>query len=145
MISFFKNIIALATDTLVVRYIFSGGFSSFLDIGLLFVLTEYFHVYYLASAVIALTTSFIVRFLLQKKFTFRDTNTATVHKQLFFYSVLYAVSMVATTGFLYFFVEILHVWYVFAQVLTIGIMAGVSFFAYRYIIFPENVSTRKPI
>lgn len=145
MLFLFKKMNDVFMNTLLIRYIFSGGFSSFLDISLLFVLTEFFHVYYLASAVIALTTSFIVRFLLQKKFTFRDTNMITVQKQLFFYSVLYAVSMVATTGFLYFFVEIFHVWYVFAQVLTIGIMAGVSFFAYRYIIFPENVSTKNHI
>jgi putative flippase GtrA len=124
-----------------VRYVFSGGSAALIDILLLFILTYYFNVFYLSAATFALTISFIVRFMLQKFLTFQDEDRSNEKKQFAYYSILYVASLAFTNFLMYVFVEKFGYWYVGAQVLSIGIVACVSFLVYKYIIFvkPKNI------
>lgn len=119
---------------LILRYLISGGFSSAIDIVLFSLLIEVFDLHYIISASISVTVSFVIRFYLQKVFAFKDRNL-DVHRQIFMYSILYVLSIVITTILLYVFIDMLHLWYVLAQVMAIGIVAVVSFFVYRNVIF----------
>ncbi len=123
-----------------IRYVFSGGTAAAIDVGILFVLTEYFAVYYLAAATFALTISFIARFLLQKYITFKDDDESVAKKQFGSYSILYAASLIATNGLLYVFVEKFHLWVVPAQIFTILLMASVSFVVYKFFIFTKPIA-----
>ncbi len=122
---------------LVIRYLISGGLSSAIDILLFSLMIQMFGLHYIPSAAISVTVSFFARFYLQKVFAFKDRGL-NVHKQIIMYSMLYASSMIMTTFFLYIFIGLLHIWYLIAQVMTIGIIAGISFFVYRYFIFRQN-------
>ncbi len=124
--------------SLFIRYVFSGGTAAAIDVVLLFVLTEYFHVYYLAAATFAMTISFIARFLLQKFVTFKDTAESHATAQFASYSALYAGSLVATNALLYVFVDYLHVNVVLAQIVTILAIASVSFFVYKFFVFSKE-------
>jgi putative flippase GtrA len=120
-----------------VRYVFSGGTAAAIDVILLYVLAEKFRVYYLSAAIFAMTVSFIVRFLLQKYVTFEDRDESQAKRQFVYYSILYLASLSATTGLLYFFVEVVGLWYVPAQILSIlGVAAG-CFFVYKILIFKK--------
>ena len=123
--------------SLFVRYVFSGGSAAAIDIFLLYILAEFFGVYYLSAAVFAMTISFIVRFLLQKYVTFEDRDGKSSKRQFAYYSILYAASLSATTALLYFFVEILNIWYMPAQILSILLVAAGCFFIYRLFIFKK--------
>lgn len=124
--------------SLFIRYVFSGGVAAAIDVILLFVLTEYFHVYYLAAATFAMTISFIARFLLQKFVTFKDTDESQATAQFASYSALYTGSLVATNALLYVFVDYLHVNVVLAQIVTILVIASVSFFVYKFFVFSKE-------
>ena len=125
--------------SLFVRYVFSGGSAAAIDVLLLFVLTAYFHVYYLAAATFAMTVSFIARFLLQKFITFKDTDQSQATKQFVSYSLLYTGSLLATNALLYVFVDYLHFNVVIAQIGTIFLIACISFFVYKVFIFKKPV------
>jgi len=131
------TLLRIFNRSLFIRYVFSGGSAAAIDVVLLFALTTYLHVYYLAAATFAMTISFIARFLLQKFITFKNTDESHATKQFFSYTVLYVVSLLATNALLYVFVEYLRVPLVIAQIGAIAIMACVSFFVYRLFIFKQ--------
>lgn len=124
-----------------VRYAIAGGTASGIEILLLYTVTEFAGVYYLFSALLAVTVSFFVRFFLQKLFAFRDRSMGVLPKQIGLFALLYAWSASSTVGLLYVFTEIVGWWYMLSQVVTILLIAGISFFVYRYIIFPATYAT----
>ncbi|HVU06281.1 MAG TPA: GtrA family protein [Candidatus Paceibacterota bacterium] len=123
-----------------IRYIFSGGTASVLDVALVYVLVTYLNVYYLAAATFAMTVSFIARFLLQKFVAFQNDNKEEEKKQFFAYSILYFASLWATNAMLYVFVEKLHMDVTVSQVLAILIFAVISYFTYKLLIFRKKIS-----
>lgn len=120
------------------RYAFSGASAAAIDVGLLYACTHYLGIYYLVSAVIAASVSFVMRFLLQKFFAFRNRSLRAAPKQFLFYSLLYLCTVSATVALLYVLVEWVHLWYVAAQIIVILMLAAASFFVYKYIIFPAD-------
>ena len=125
-----------------IRYLFSGGTAATIDVGLLFVLVKYFHVYYLAAATFAMTMSFIVRFLLQKFVTFQNTDEARATKQLVLYSFMCVSSVIITNILLYVCVDIYNINVVKAQIFIIFSLACISFFIYRIFIFAKPAPVR---
>lgn len=124
------------------RYVFSGGSAAAIDIGLLYALTTYLKIYYLAAASFAMTVSFLIRFLLQKYVTFKDDNNH-IKKQFISYSLLYAMSLFATNVLLYLLVEKFGLSVLPAQIFSILSIASASFFVYKLLIFksPHNTKT----
>lgn len=134
------NKITLFLDRyLVVRYIISGGVASGIDILLFIIFIEVFNLHYIISVSISITISFIVRFYLQKVFAFKDKNI-DIYRQLSMYTILYLLSITITTLLLYVFIDIFHLWYVLAQIVSIFIVAILSFFIYKYVIFKKSNS-----
>lgn len=129
-----KKLIAILNEYLVLRYAISGGLSSAVDIILFSLFIKVFGFHYMISAAISVSVSFVIRFYLQKVFAFRDKNL-NVHKQISMYTFFYLLCLSLTTLLLYIFIGIFHIWYVLAQIMTIGIVASISFFIYKYIIF----------
>lgn len=130
-----KNIYFLVNRHLFLRYILAGGLSSFLDIFVLFVLVKIFDIYYLSGATLAMTISFIVRFWLQKFFAFRNNDKLNEKTQLMSYSILYIFSLLMTNFLLIIFVEKFNFQIMISQIFAIVIIACLSFFIYKKIIF----------
>jgi len=128
------KLISVLNKYLILRYIISGCLASGIDILLFSLLIKSFGLHYIISGSISVTVSFLVRFYLQKTFAFKDRNL-DIHKQIIMYSILYILSIAITTLLLYVFIDKLHMWYILAQVITIGIVACMSFFVYKHIIF----------
>ncbi len=120
-----------------VRYVFSGGTAAAIDVALLYILVEYFNVYYISAAIFSMTVSFIARFLLQKYVTFEDKDETHATKQFILYTVLYFASLTATTALLYLFVDMLGFWYLPSQIASILLIASGCFFIYRLFIFKK--------
>jgi glycosyltransferase involved in cell wall biosynthesis/putative flippase GtrA len=129
---------------LIVRYLIIGGLVSVVDVLLAFILTNEGGVYYLWSVSVSMTISFILRFVLQKLLVFRDRSVTGVPGQLLRYSLLYVGSLAATVFLIRFFVQELGLWYVAAQVITIGTIACVSFFVYKFGVFRVVAENAEP-
>lgn len=122
----------------VIRYAIAGATASILDVVLLYVFTEFAGVYYLFSAVLGTTISFFARFLLQKLFAFRNRSVRVLPRQIALYGLLYIGATLATLSLLYVFTEVVGWWYIASQVAAILAVASVSFFIYRYVVFPAT-------
>lgn len=123
---------------IVLKYGASGGVAAGSQVGMLALFVEVFHVTYLVGVVWAFIFSAFVSFVLQKFWTFRDLSLHRVHFQMIQYVFLALVMLSLNVAFMYFFVDILHIWYIVAQILTIGITASVSFLCNKIFIFSKE-------
>ena len=122
-----------------VNYLFAGGTAAFTNLFVLFLLTHVFGIWYLLSSIIAFLLAFVVSFYLQKHMTFEDHSSDGLHKQMTLYLFVALINLAINTALMYFFVDIVGIWYMFAQVLAAGLVAVESFFVYRAFIFKTSV------
>jgi putative flippase GtrA len=121
-----------------VRYLFSGGTAAAINFAALYALTEYAHVWYLYSSIVAVILGFITSFLLQKFWTFRNMGLARVHVQFSMHVTLSLANIVFNTVALYAMVEYVHLWYIAAQFISAAFLASINYLVYRAYIFPRT-------
>ncbi len=118
---------------LVSRFVLSGGSAALTQFTLLYALTEYVRLWYLASSIISYAVGFLVSFILQKWWTFRNRSREEFSRQFVLYLGVFFCGLCANAVLLYLLVEKAHVWYIVAQVITSACIAFVNFFLYRSI------------
>ena len=59
-------------QSLIIRFVFSGGMAACTTLGVLYILVRFFGVWYLVATTIAFLFGFFVSFVLQKFWTFKD-------------------------------------------------------------------------
>lgn len=123
----------------VVKFVISGGCAAFTQLALLWFFTEKFHIWYEFSLLLAFIFAFFVSFLLQKFWTFQDKSTERVHHQALTYFGVLLINLALNAVLLYLFVEKMHVWYVFAQVIIEVLLAALSYLTYKFLIFKKHV------
>ena len=120
------------------RYLIAGSIGASTNVALLFFFTEYVGLHYLVSASISFVLACCVGFALQKFWTFRERSVESIHTQAAGYFTISAINFFLNITLLYFLVEKIHIWYIFAQVIASGLIAISSFLLYRYVIFLEK-------
>ena len=122
----------------VLKYISAGGTAAAIDLGALYVLTDFAGFHYLFSATTAFLLAFGVSFTLQKFWTFGDKSLERIHAQLTLYLTIAVANIFVNVGLMYLFVDIFGVWYLLAQIIAGAIMACYGFLLYRYVIFRKE-------
>lgn len=117
----------------IAKYATVGTIAAIIDFGVLFLLTDEFGLYYLASATCSFILAAIVNFILNRNWTFQSNGQKRKQFPVFL--------MVATSGLLinvnimYFSVERLGMYYLMAKVLSSGIVIMWNFFGNKFITF----------
>ncbi len=122
----------------VFRFLFSGGTALGTDLVLLYIFTDIFGIWYLASAVAAFILAFSVSFVLQKFWTFGDHSREGIHMQMSLYFLVAVANLVLNTLLVYAFVERASMHYLLAQIVASALIAIESFFIYQRFIFQSN-------
>ena len=118
------------------KYYLVGASGVLVNLGILFILTEFVGLWYLLSSTIAIYVSITTNFLLNKTWTFRDT--AIKQRDFLMYGKFIGVSLVGMgiqLGFNYMFVEKLSVYYLLAALISIMIASSVNFVLNRRLTF----------
>jgi dolichol-phosphate mannosyltransferase len=118
------------------KYYLVGASGILVNLGILFVLTEYVELWYLLSSTIAIYVSITSNFLLNKSWTFRDT--VIKQRSFLMYGKFIGVSLVGMgiqLGFNYMFVEKLSVYYLLAALISIMNASSVNFVLNRRLTF----------
>ena len=123
--------------TRIFRFLLSGGTAFGTDIILLYLFTDIFGVWYLASAVAAFILAFGVSFTLQKFWTFKDNSRDGIHMQMGVYFFVAVINLALNTLLVYVFVERADLHYLFAQAVASALIAVESFFIYQHFIFKK--------
>jgi putative flippase GtrA len=119
----------------ILKFLISGGSAAVVDLGLLYLLTDIFHLWYLLSACLAFVAAFAVSFSLQKFWTFSNHDLDLIHRQLIMYFVLALIGLGINTTSMYLLVDHVGLHYLGAQIITSAFIAVGNFFAYKHFIF----------
>jgi putative flippase GtrA len=116
-----------------IRYLLSGGIAAATNLGALYILTDFFGLYYIISGIISFLVALLVSFTLQKKWTFEDHTTHLTHQKFALFASVALLNLLANTLLLYTFAEIFRLHYLLAQILASGLVATWSFFVYKIV------------
>ena len=122
----------------ILRFFITGTSGAAIHIGLLYIFTEFFGWWYLASATVAFLLALAFGFTAHKFWTFGDSSTHWIHGQLALYLTLMLFNLLANNTLLFILVEKFQIWYVLAQAIVNAVIAVWSFFAYKRLFHNEN-------
>ncbi|MDO8451806.1 MAG: GtrA family protein [bacterium] len=115
------------------RFAVVGSLSIAVYYALLWGLTEFAGVWYIASAIVAFIGYYFVNFLSQKYWTFKNKDRKTLNRQLVQYTLMAVANWVINTVLLYVLVEYLHLFYLLAQAILTVLVSVIAYFGFRYI------------
>ncbi|MBY0539765.1 GtrA family protein [Patescibacteria group bacterium] len=119
------------------RYVFSGGTAAACNVIALFLLVEFANVHYLYASILSFIFSLAISFTLHKFLTFRNQQTDGIHKQIGRYLAVILGNLALNTTLVYALVELLGVWYLFAQIIGAALVAVTGYIGYKYFVFRE--------
>ena len=122
---------------LFLKYLISGTLAAASGFLTLYLLTDILKVWYLLSSTASFVVTFFVSFLLQKLWTFRNKNFVLIYRQLINSLVYALLNLILNVIFMYFFVDILHIYYMISQSICYIVFAFVGFFVYKQFIFKK--------
>lgn len=120
-----------------VVYIFIGGLSAVSDLILLFILVDFFNVFYLFAATLSFIIVGTTAFFLHKNYTFKHKNRSGKIRYLIFLIVA-GSGLLWSVFFLYIFVSILGLYYLFAAVIVKFIVLAWNFLMNKFVTFRKN-------
>ena len=132
----------------IIKYLISGGSAAVTNLAVLYVSTDFFGIWYIASSGIAFIVSFFVSFILQKFWTFGDTSLHIWKEQIGMYLMAALGNLALNTVSMFCLVEYAHLHYLLAQIITSAFIAFGSFFIYQNLIFSTSTArsiAEKPI
>jgi len=114
------------------KYYLVGGSGVLLNLGILYSLTEFAHLWYMISAVFAALLSVTSNFILDKIWTFKDA--VLRQKTIIVYGKFVGVCMFGTgiyLGLIYTIVEVMSVYYMTAAIFSVVIAGTINFMLNR--------------
>ena len=114
------------------RYIFVGGFAAVVNIGSLYVLTEFIHLHYLLANVLGFILGLITNYLLSKWLVFSKENNINKVTEFIIYAVIGIVGLGLDTGFVWLFTTI-GIYYMLSKIISTGLVFIWNFFARKII------------
>lgn len=119
----------------IVRYVISGVSAATVNLGTLYIANSIFGIWYLTGSVLGFFAGLGVSFTLQKFWTFGNRETKHMHKQAAVFFVIVVTNLGINTALVWTSVEFLGLSPILAQLLSGGLIACWSFFAYRFLVF----------
>lgn len=123
-----------------IKFCIVGGIGTIINLGILYILVEFFNVWYIFSAIFAFIISLTNNFILNKFWTFKNylkqKFILTIQYLKFFIVSVFALGI--NLIFLYIFVEYFHLWYIFSQFLSIVIAMLINFVGNKFWIFKNK-------
>ena len=123
---------------LIAKYITSGSIAALSQLGMLIFLVERIHLWHISAVIYAFLFSALIAFALQKFWTFRDHSMSDAHLQVTLYLFLALTELSINVALMYIFVDVLHLWYIPAQIITIGAVTCITFLCNKNIIFKKK-------
>lgn len=120
-------------------FIIIGVSSSFLIFIMTFILTEYLHLWYLLSFIIAAFFAWTYNFIMNAKFTFENYKSDNLLKKYILYIKGYVLLSFISFGSVYILTSILHFNYLISIFIITIIMSLVTFNFNRNFIFPVKL------
>lgn len=108
--------------TRVIKFSIVGGIGVLVNMSVLYILTEYFHVVYLISSLFAIELSIITNFLLNDYWTWGERKKKKLYQRLIQYHITAGITaFLANWLLLIFLTEVLDIYYLISNLIGIGV------------------------
>lgn len=126
MIDKFKKFLSSKLFKQLFRFGIVGGLAFLIDSGVLFVLTEYFNVYYLVSSVISFIVSLIFNYILSILWVFDVKQKQTI-KEISLFVILSVIGLGINQLVMYVGADILNIYYMICKIISTFIVMVYNF------------------
>lgn len=109
------------------KFAIVGIVNTIISLSVLFVFTEYFHIYYILSAIFAFIVAVTNSFILNKIWTFKESgkgNTAEKYLKFFTISI---IAFLVNLSILYVLTEFFKIYYLISQIIGTGVSLWINF------------------
>ena len=115
-------------------YILFGGIAALVDLGGLYIFTEFFGLYYLVSATLSYIGGMITNYSLNKVFNFKN-KSKKIAKQFGLFVFVALIGLGLNQLILWLLVEFAGLWYMLAKLISISLVMFWNFFGHKKITF----------
>src|SRR3989338_1797698 len=109
------------------KFSFVGLIGTFINIFILYILTEYARIYYLISALCAFLVALSTNFIFNKIWTFGEKISEQIEKKYVNFFLVSTSALSVNLFFLYILTEFLGIYYIISGILAIGISLMINF------------------
>lgn len=133
-----KKLLKDQTDKTIIqlfRYTFVGGAAFIVDFTSLFILTDFFGVYYLLSAAIAFILGLVANYLLSVRWVF---NRRTLENKTFEFGIFTFIGIIGlglNEVIIWFFTSNMQIYYLYSKIIAAIIILFWNFFARKFALF----------
>ncbi|AFZ48412.1 GtrA family protein [Cyanobacterium stanieri LEGE 03274] len=131
------KIILSLIDIKVFKFLFIGGFCALLTLALMYFLTSILLINYLISAVITILVTNYIGFFLNKVFTFQTDKKLFWRELWKYYGVMLSSNMI-NLCIIYTLVDIIRIWYLYANMISIVALTPVNYLLHKYWSFKKK-------
>lgn len=118
------------------RYIFVGGIATIVDWGILYIFTEFIHLYYILSSVISFIAGLLINFILSKKLVFQSNESKTgIMTEFIVYGVIGAVGLGITTLLMLLLTGYMKLYYMLSKVIATILVLLWNYIARKKILY----------
>ncbi len=117
------------------RYIFVGGAAFIVDFLTLFILTDFFGIYYLISAAIAFILGLFANYILSINWVFNSRKLENKNFEFGLFAIIGIVGLGLNEVLIWFFTQNLLLFYLYSKIFAAIIILFWNFFARKIILF----------
>lgn len=128
-----------------IRFAIVGGIGTFVNLSILYILTDIYGILYLISEAIAFIVAVIHNYFWNKSFTFEEDIKEKVIGKAMKFSIICILALIVNLMVLFILVEYFRIFYLYAEVGAIGIAFFVNFLGNRFWTFRHRVKTDNPL
>lgn len=120
------------------RYIFVGGTAFVVDFFFLYFFSDICGIYYLISAILSFIISVLVNYVMSTKWVFNQDNIENKVVEFNLFILISAIGLVFTEILLYFFTDIIGLYYLISKIISAIIVLFWNFLARRVMFYGKN-------
>jgi len=110
-----------------VKFALVGIVNTLTNLTILYILTDFFGIYYMVSAVFGFLVAVTNSFIMNSFWTFKETSGVNRRKECSRFFVVSISALIVNLSFLYIFTEFFGIYYLLSQILAVGVATIVSF------------------
>jgi putative flippase GtrA len=126
---------AYKTHHQLLRYAVVGGCAYVVDFGTLFVLTDYFKMFYLISAALAFTMGLITNYTLSILWVFSKRSVSDKRVEFLIFALIGVIGLGFNEGTMWFFTSFVHLHYLISKLISTVFVFFWNFYARKRILF----------
>lgn len=100
------------------RYLFVGGIAALVNIGMLYVFTDFIRINYIVSNILSFTLGLFVNYILSKKFVFQGETTISKTKEFIIYAIIGILGLGIDTFLVWLFTDAFNFYYMISKLIS---------------------------